>query len=140
MLLYLIPPSELINVWASISHLIDRMALSSKGKFLSSDIIKAIVGNEFQLWIATNEAGEPKSICIGRIVDFPQKRVYEPIAVTADELPEHLGAWVDMWEIIESWAKAQGCTLMQPLGRPAFEKILKGKGYRKTHVLLEKDI
>ena len=139
MKLYLIPPSDLPDAWADLAHFIVRICDASNGKFLPVDIAKAIINSEFQLW-AAERAGEVEVVFLGRIVDFPQRRVYEPIAFAGRGLSANGDKWKEMFELIEVWAKTQGCTSIQGLGSPGLERWLKPLGYKKTHVMLEKDL
>lgn len=138
--LHLIAPAQLPDCWNTISSLLGKLADVSHGKFEVRDIVQALVSGAFQLWVMTDEEGKPQVVYLGRIVDFPRRRVYEPLAVASTDLPKYLDDWLINFDQIEGWAKAQGCTLVQPLVRPGLGRILRGKGYKLSHVLIEKEI
>ena len=41
---------------------------------------------------------------------------------------------------LETWAKGKGCKKMELFARPGWSKLMKTKGYEKTHVQLEKEL
>ena len=47
---------------------------------------------------------------------------------------------LDYVEDLEAWAKDQGCKKMELFARPGWEKVMKPKGYKKTHVQIEKEL
>ena len=48
--------------------------------------------------------------------------------------------WFHHIDDIAAWAKRQGCKKMEVFARPGWERVLKHKGYVKTHVQIEKEL
>lgn len=140
MRLFLVEPAELPDAWSAVSPLVGRICDSSHGKFEPADIIKMLVGGDFQLWVLVDDDGAPQVVYLGRIVIFPRRRVYEPLAVASTDMPEYLDSWLESFEQIEKWAKDRGCDMVQSLARPGFERSLRKRGYKRSHVLLEKEL
>jgi N-acyl-L-homoserine lactone synthetase len=53
---------------------------------------------------------------------------------------EQFERWYDYMDNICEWAKANGCAKMEIFARPGWERILKSKGFTKTHVQIEKPL
>jgi hypothetical protein len=53
---------------------------------------------------------------------------------------EQMSKWVHFLKPMEEWAKTQGVKKMEYYARPGWERFLKTKGYKKTHVQLDKFI
>lgn len=131
----LVPPQRLADVWGHVSPLVTLACARSSGKFLASDVARSVAAGEFQLWVGLDDdPGPPKVILITRLLPYPRLIACELLACVGDDRE----AWEPLMDDIEAWAKAAGATLMQPIARPGWERVLAKRGYRKTHVMLEK--
>lgn len=129
--------TELPDVFMQVQPFLEEMANSSSGKYHPGDIAKAIADRNFQLWVAVDpESKVLRAAAVTEIVNFPRKRVCRVLGATGDDFE----MWVDHILTMERWSKASGCTSMEPFTRPGWERVLKKHGYRKSHVLLEKEI
>jgi hypothetical protein len=53
---------------------------------------------------------------------------------------EEMGLWFDLLDMIEEWAKEHcGCVGMKATARLGWSRLMKPKGYRTTHVVMEKE-
>lgn len=131
----LIMPHQLTDVWCSVEPLVVLACARSSGKFLAADVARAVALGEFQLWVGADD-GEayPKVIMITRLLPYPRLTACELLACVGDDRE----AWEPLLDDVEAWAKANGASLMQPIARPGWERVLAKRGYRKTHVMLEK--
>ena len=137
--LFLVRPEDLAAAWPKVSPWLASMANTSKGKFSLESIAVAIATGQWQLW-AYAPAGAVKACYVGRILEFPHKRVYEPIALAGADMLADRAEWLAILAFIEDWARAEGCQAMQVLGAPGFERFAASCGYAKTHVMLEKEL
>ena len=48
--------------------------------------------------------------------------------------------WQHLISKIEDFAKEEGCEMMELIARPGWQKVYNNHGYKKTHVVLEKQI
>ena len=76
------------------------------------------------------------AIAITEIVDFPRRKICRLLACTGTGADR----WLDKLAEIEDWARHRGCTAIEPIARPGWERKLTARGYRKTHVVLEKSL
>jgi hypothetical protein len=152
-----VPASALPDAWPHAAPLIALACARSSGKFLPQDVARAVAEHRFQLWLGLEEGcpragpagpdpgGEPgasalespiRVMLLTRLLSYPRLRVCEVLACVGDDRP----AWEPLLDHVEAWARAQGCALMQPIARPGWERVLAKRGYRKTHVMLEKKL
>lgn len=90
-----------------------------------------------QLWCAFNEDEENvQGIAITEIAQYPQRKICRFLCATGEELVQ----WIDLMSLMEDWALDMGCDGFQAECRPGWEKLLKPRGYIKSHVILNKDI
>jgi hypothetical protein len=129
-------PDELADAWPDIEPLVALACARSSGKITAPDVARDLARGTIHLWagIAEDDAHPVKVILIGQFIEYPRLRSFRPFAVVGDDLP----AWIDLLPAVERWAHANGARLIEPLGRPGWERVLRARGYKKTHVLLEK--
>jgi hypothetical protein len=130
-----VPAERLSEVAAGAMPLIKAMCEGSNGKYAPADVLRALAARDFQLWLARGRGGN-EAAAVTEIVDYPQKRVCRLIGAVGRDMSN----WIGHLAALETWAKAQGCSAMEPVARPGWERVLKGRGYRKTHVHLEKEL
>jgi N-acyl-L-homoserine lactone synthetase len=53
---------------------------------------------------------------------------------------EQFERWFNYMDQICEWARKEGCKKMEIFARPGWERILKHKGFRKTHVQIEREL
>ncbi|MEJ0071183.1 MAG: hypothetical protein WDO24_23320 [Pseudomonadota bacterium] len=129
-------PDQLAAAWPALAPLVALACARSSGRIAPADVARDLARGAIHLWAGLDdEAPHPvKVILIGQFIDYPRRRSFRPFAVVGDDRP----AWLDLLAVIERWAQAQGATLIEPLGRPGWERVLRDHGYTKTHVLMEK--
>ena len=130
----LVPPERLTDAWPHVAPLVALACARSSGKFEAPDVARAVAESRFQLWVGIDDAGALRVMLLTRLLPYPRLTACELIACVGDDR----GAWERLLDDIEAWAKANGAALMQPIARPGWERVLAPRGYRKTHVMLEK--
>lgn len=48
--------------------------------------------------------------------------------------------WFDLIDDLETWFRFHGCERIKTECRPGWKRMLKGKDFRETHVVMEKDL
>lgn len=52
-----------------------------------------------------------------------------------------MGLWLSLYDDMERFFREHlGCAALRPICRPGWSKILKSKGYRMTHVVMEREL
>lgn len=87
-----------------------------------------------QLWLVYDEqnANHPVAAVVTSIIDAPRQKRCLIAYLGGDGIMN----WIHFLEQIESWAKQQGCSLIDMQTRPGMEKIL--PGYERQAVVLRK--
>lgn len=129
-----IPLQNLPECWHEVRHFVEAACTRSNGKYAVADIIRSLGSGDMQLWAAADEEGIVKSIGITEIANYPRTRIARLLCVTGEDssaIEHHLPE-------MEAWAVANGCTRLEAIARPGWERVLHKDGFKKTHVILEK--
>ena len=97
-------------------------------------MLRLLLAGRMQLWAVVGEAIE--AIVLTEIAEYPRRRLCRVLAAAG----AGRARWLHLLGTIEEWARAQGCTAIEPVARPGWERALAPLGYRKTHVILEKEL
>ena len=90
-----------------------------------------------QLWIAyDSKLNKVKCVCVTEIRQYPNYKVCDCKITTGTDYK----SWVDFMDNVVNWARSLGCKKMEIFTRPGWERILKNKGFVKTHIQLEKPL
>ena len=132
-----IPPENVDQVWPLIEDRIEEACLTSRGKEKAFDIRRSARYGEKQIWVVWDEpAKDVLAAVVTEIATYPRKKVcHIQICVGAER-----ERWQHHLQIIEAWAKENGCQGMSLVARPGWSRILKRYGYDTTHHLVEKDL
>ena len=122
-------------VWHKIRPLIADAVTHSDGKYEVLDILSALLARDMQAWAIT-KGDEIVAIVITEIINYPRKKECRVLAVDGEGAKE----WVHLVSEIEAWAKANGCQSIEPIARPGWEKLMKPLGYKRTHIILSKEL
>lgn len=123
------------EVWILVKDLIQKACDYSDGFADAEDFKKWLEQGTMQLWVAwDNEEKKVRCVCITEIKQYPKYKVCGCKITTGDSFKK----WVDFMDYVMEWAKEEGCRKMEIHTRPGWERILKPKGFFKTHVQLER--
>jgi hypothetical protein len=123
------------EVWILVKDLIQKACDYSDGFADAEDFKKWLEQGTMQLWVAwDNEEKKVKCVCITEVKQYPKYKVCGCKITTGSSFKQ----WVDFMDYVMEWAKEEGCRKMEIHTRPGWEKILKPKGFFKTHVQLER--
>jgi hypothetical protein len=127
-----VDPEGIHLIWTEIRPFIER---AIDNHTTVEYVLGRIIDNDFQLWIG----GDMEYVAVTRIEHF------ESIDTTAVLIMYLAGEGMSRWAKdalaqIESWAIQCGIDEIRITGRPGWERIFKGDGFRKTHTILAKPI
>lgn len=131
-----VPADKIEAAWPhQIGELISQVAARSSKTYTADDIKQSLLSREMQLWISWREGKDPvEALAITEIRNLPRRKIALIIAAVGKNRKN----WKHFHTQLEAWAKEQGCTLMRVIARPGWAKEL--TDYKKTHVILEKEI
>ena len=100
------------------------------GKWTPDELREDVKQGSRQLWIAFD--GEVKAAVLTMVLTDRQRTCVITHAAGSDR-----GSWTHLMEHLENEARAIGCQRMEAVARPGWERVL---GWKKTHVVLEKEL
>ena len=136
-----IPTKELDKVWGLIEKDI-RKALLFSGQLSDSEfVLKTAKEGKFQIWILWDKVQKTSvekyfGVVITEIVEKPLGKVCHIFMMTGRQRHK----WQYLIKDIEKFAQEEKCSVMELIARPGWQKILNQFGYKRTHVVLEKQI
>lgn len=124
------------KVWPLAEKLVSD-ACEEHGGYNANDILEYLKAGLMQLWMAIDgESNKVICVCVTEIRQYPNFKVCDLRITTGEQYDR----WFNYMDQICEWARSEGCKRMEIFARPGWERILKHKGFNKTHVQLEKDL
>jgi len=136
-----IPTSNINDVWNLVKKNIEE-ALSFSGSYTDSDfILECVKSEKMQLWILwdkeqTTSIEKYYGVVVTEIIQRKLKRSCNIFIVTG----RHRQKWQHLVESLEDFAIEQNCDCMELYARPGWDKIMRKLNYKKTHIVLEKQL
>lgn len=135
MLLIRITEENFEDYWKPIEPLLRGCCERSNGRFSVETSLEALRKGNWQFWVGIDEKTRVKLFGTSEILIMDTGlKVLNVIFVTGSEMK----SWVHLIDEVGLWGKAQGCSIIQALARPGWQKIL--KDWTLTHVLLERGL
>jgi hypothetical protein len=134
----LIPTENVKEAEPFVLESIEKALKYSGNHYNLKDVMDLIYDNKAQLWILWNEDKKDKyqGCIVSKVITRPNTKSLNIFIVTG----KNRKLWQDKIEIIEKWAKQQGCTHLETYARPGWSRILKQHNYKVTHYLLERKL
>lgn len=136
-----IPSSNLDDVWSLVKKDISE-ALSYSGNHTDAQFVyDTIKQSKMQLWVVWDK-DKPTTIdkyygvVVTEIIQRKLKRSCQIFIMTG----KHRQKWQHLISVLEDFAEEQECQQMELFARPGWQKILQNYNYKRTHVVLEKQI
>lgn len=128
-----VPSNEIEFVWPLVAPLVESACSRFGATMGSLDILTACKSCDMQLWVYWNN-DQVKAVGVTEIITHPRFRAANLVICTGYDHKE----WNHVLTTLEEWARENGCERMRLLTRPGWERVL--TDYKKTHVVLEKEI
>ena len=136
-----IPSSNLDDVWSLVKKDISE-ALSYSGNHTDAQFVyDCIKEKKMQLWVVWDK-DKPTTlekyygVVVTEVVQRKLKRSCQIFIMTG----KHRQKWQHLISVLEDFAIENNCTNMELFARKGWEKIMEQFDYKKTHVVLEKQI
>jgi hypothetical protein len=128
-----VPLEYLETVWPQIEGYLDGAARYSYGRFKVEDIKHGIETKPQQLWVAYEDEFIYGAV-VTEVVSYPQMKALDTHFTGGIELPK----WkTPMLEILQKFAKDNGCKIIESYGRPGWEKVFTDDGFKKRFMFYE---
>ena len=132
--LIFVPVRYLEAAWPKVEHLVSEAVERSEGKYLAEDIKELLFASHMQMWLMVGDG--ILGLTLTELRTYPRNKICRLLCCVGEQME----SWIDKIDIIEAWAKGEGCLSIEPICRAGWERVLKPRGYKKTHVLLAKEL
>ena len=134
----LIPTDKVKHVEQFVTDSIDKALKFSGNHYNLNDVLKHLYEGTAQLWILWNDKKKTKyqGCIVSKILERPNTKSLNLFIVTGQDRK----LWQDKINILEDFAKQEGCSHLETYARPGWSRILKKHNYKTTHYLLEKKL
>ncbi len=130
--LRVVPSRFLRGNWRSIKKILQTALPYSGDTWTLESIYKDLKDEYCQLWVAINDKYEIQAVCVTKIVIYPTGKRLSIVVVAGFNIQE----WISYFKAIERFAEDKGCDIIEFVGRPGWERMLKRKGFHKTHIVM----
>jgi len=132
-----IPSASAGEVWDVVAPLLAPAVARSRGR-MSVDALRALVeAQDAQLWVAREGDGILGAWTTRIVTYHAGAKVCEIVFCGGSAIERWMIPGLNM---LEAWAKAQGCDRMEAIGRHGWERMLEPYGYRREYIVLEKEL
>ena len=136
-----IPIQELEKVWGIVEKDI-KSALAYSCQLTDSDFVfDTLKEGKFQLWVLWDKK-QSKAVdkYFGVVVTEIIKRKFGKVCHIYIMTGKQRTKWQHLITKVEDFAKQEDCKMMELIARPGWQRVLDDYGYKRTHVVLEKQI
>ena len=136
-----IPTKELDKVWSLVEKDI-RQALLYSGQLTNSDfVLQTAKQDKFQVWVLWDKKQKPTldkyfGVGVTELIQRQLGKVCHIYIMTGKQRNK----WQHLVKVIEDFAKENKCQMLELIARPGWQKVMNNFGYKRTHVVLEKQI
>ena len=136
-----IPTKELDKVWGLIEKDIRKSLLYSGQLSDSAFVLQTAKEGKFQVWILWDKKQKTTldkyfGLVITEIIQKPLGKICHIYMMTGRQRNK----WQHLIKDIEEFAKNENCLMLELIARPGWQKVLNNFGYKRTHIVLEKQI
>lgn len=130
----LVPSDYIDEVWPKIEVYMQGAADYTFGRFEVEDIYERLKSNEQQLWIAFDDANVIHGAVVTEVFVYPRMTTLIMHFTGGVNLPK----WKQpMLELLQRFAKENGCKVIESYGREGWGKIFKDDGFTKRFMFYE---
>lgn len=132
--IYKLEPEHLPKVWSFLEKHLQSVVDRSHGDWTLEAIFNAMGNGALQLWMVW-DGNEAKAVVGTELATTEtDHKICTMRFCAGDDSPR----WLHLLDIIEDWARHQGCRRMEAVARKGWAKRL--ADYKMTHVHLMKDL
>lgn len=136
-----IPKDKVELSWNKVEQSVTEALIRSGGYANSNHFKDWCIEGKCQLWIlwdAEEPIAEKKyyGVSITEVIQRPLQKCFYIRIMTG----HHREKWQHLIKVLEKFALDNNCDRMELIARPGWERILRNFRYKKSHVLLEKQL
>ena len=111
--------------------------ISRRSKEAVADLFDQVMGGQVQVALVFDEANVAQALVGMRYTKRGDDRIGEVCWLTGSGARH----WLDLLPEMERYLKEHmRCAVIRPVCRPGWARLIRGKGYRVTHYLMEKTL
>tara|TARA_R100001460_G_scaffold6483_1_gene17031 strand:+ start:602 stop:1045 length:444 start_codon:yes stop_codon:yes gene_type:complete len=136
-----IPTSNVNEVWSLVKQDIQN-ALTYSGDYTDSQFVfDCLKNNKMQMWIIWDKSKSKTlekyyGVVVTEVIQRKLKKSCQIFIMTG----RHRQKWTGLIQVLEDFALEQNCDLMELNARVGWQKVLQNYDYKRTHVVLEKQL
>lgn len=123
------------RAWPRLRSFVERAIARGNGEYLADDILDAVKARKMQLWAVRDD--EIRAVVVTEVLEYPRSRKLGVVGVAGEGMRDYLHL---LPEVLEAYAKEQGCTSVRAGGREGWVRALAVYGYERTATIVEKDL
>jgi len=137
MRLILVEPDNINLAWkAAKPYLISSLELTEE--YTLDDVYNMLRNGSLRLWMFYNEQDDvANGAMVTEIVEHPQKRLLIVFLLGADDFEHNV---LPLFESFMEYVRFKQCHAIECYGRFGLEKILEKIGFKKSYIVMRKDI
>ena len=125
------------TIWDMVEPILETAVDRSNGRYRTDDVLNAVREGKQQLWIVLDGRDNITATVTTEIRGYPGGRNVCNVRMCAGH---GYKAWVHHLKELETWAKEQGCDMVEIMGRTGWTPELSKMGYRQTQAVFEAEI
>lgn len=132
MIIEIVPTPAVSTIWDSVKDLITK---TNDDVLNDNDIKGYLLKGDYTLWVAIDE--ETRKVIAAMTTEFayyPRDKVCRVVTLAGERMKE----WIGNLDMVEDWAKEQGCNYLDMYGRRGWTKVL--SDWKEDSVLLRKKL
>ncbi len=132
-----VPKEAVAALWPWVEAYLAGAIERTLGTFTLETTKAQLIEGDRQLWIIVGEAPlrEVSAAIVTSLQEFPSGKKALQIELLGGV---HVSAWFSLKELLEDWAKKEGCSAALLWARKGWAKHM--KDYRVTHYLMHKEL
>lgn len=128
MIVSAVPYEQLNEVYPHVYRYVEKATEVDGGRYDAANVFRLLAEREIGLWIVVDEEDdEIVAAMTTRITDYPNGRGMSIDWIGGKRMEEWLPAFS---ETMDAFARENGCSFIEGIGRKGWIKVLKEYGYR----------
>lgn len=127
-------PEHIADIWHLVADYLDGAARYTYGRFTVSDIKEGLLTKPQQLWIAYESDGSVYGAVVTEVMEYPQMTALVMHFTGGIKLPKWKN---EMLELLQRFAKDNGCKIIESYGRRGWGKVFKNDGFKERFMFYE---
>ena len=138
-MIVLVDRERILDAWRESEHLVQKALDHSIGEFDKFDILRFLLTQEMQLWLAV-DGEQIKGITVTQLIHFPRYKAMQVVLMAGKDA---FNGWFrEMMAAVETHARVMGAKKIQECGREGWERMERrlNLGFKKAYTVMVKEL